>query len=453
MYVEKKKGLDDEKSLVEKRLKEFEFAMESILQHLEESNIVESGEDFVPVLSFDGNFDWKKIHSLIVRELRRLEEGLPIYAYRQEILPQIHHQQITVLIRETGSGKSTQIVQFLADSGIGADGSIVCTQPRKIAAKSLAQRVQEESSGCYEESSIQCVSTFSSSKKFDSRISFMTDHCLLQRYMGDRNLSGVSCIIVDEAHERSLNTDLLLALINNLLCKRVDLCLIIMSATTDVKQLSDYFYGCEVFHVNGRNFPVEMRYVPSNYGHHSGSAAVDSYVVDVVKMATEIHKIEKEGTILTFLTSQVEVEWACEKFKVLSAVALPLNGKLTSEEQFHVFQNYPGKSKVIFSTNLAETSITIPGVKYVIDSRLVKDYRFDPCTGMDVLKVCWISQSSANQRARRAGRTEPGRCYRMYSEADYHSMELNQEPEIRRVHLGVAVLKILALGGEECAGF
>lgn len=348
--------------------------------------------------------------------------------------------QITVLIGETGSGKSTQIVQFLADSGIGADGSIVCTQPRKIAAKSLAQRVQEESSGCYEENSIQCVSTFSSSQKFDSRISFMTDHCLLQRYMTDRNLSGVSCIIVDEAHERSLNTDLLLALIKNLLCKRVDLRLIIMSATADAKQLSDYFYGCGVFHVHGRNFPVEMRYVPSNYADHSGPAAVESYVVDVVRMATEIHKTEKEGTILAFLTSQVEVEWACEKFKVPSAVALPLHGKLTSEEQFHVFQNYPGKRKVIFSTNLAETSITIPGVKYVIDSGLFKDCRFDPCTGMNVLKVCWISQSSANQRAGRAGRTEPGRCYRMYSEADYNSMELNQEPEIRRVHLGVAVL-------------
>lgn len=358
-----------------------------------------------------------------------------------------------VLIGETGSGKSTQIVQFLADSGIGADESIVCTQPRKIAAKSLAQRVQEESSGCYEDNSINCYSTFSSSHKFDSRITFMTDHCLLQHYMSDKNLSGVSCILVDEAHERSINTDLLLALIKDLLCRRVEMRLVIMSATANAKQLSDYFYGCGIFHVLGRNFPVEVRYVPSDHAGHSGSAVVAPYVSDVVRMAKEIHKTEKEGTILAFLTSQVEVEWACEKFEALSAVALPLHGKLSSEEQFHIFQNYPGKRKVIFSTNLAETSLTIPGVKYVIDSGLVKESRFEAGSGMNVLKVCWISQSSADQRAGRAGRTEPGRCYRLYSEADYQSMDLNQEPEIRRVHLGVAVLRILALGVKNVLDF
>jgi len=363
--------------------------------------------------------------------------------------------QITVLIGETGSGKSTQLVQFLADSGVGANESIVCTQPRRIAAKSLAERVREESGGCYEDSSIKCYSSFSSWNKFDSRITFMTDHCLLQHYMSDKNLSGISCIIVDEAHERSINTDLLLALIKNLLRKRVEMRLIIMSATADAKQLSDYFYGCGIFRVPGRNFPVEVRYVPSNYEGGSRSSVVDTYVSDVVKMATEIHRTEKEkeGTILAFLTSQLDVEWACEKFEVPSAVALPLHGKLSSEEQFQIFKNYPGKRKVIFSTNVAETSLTIPGVKYVIDSGLVKDSRFDPSSGMSVLKICWISQSSANQRAGRAGRTEPGRCYRLYSEADYQSMEPNQDPEIRRVHLGVAVLKILALGVKNVQDF
>ncbi|KAF5936911.1 hypothetical protein HYC85_024417 [Camellia sinensis] len=170
------------------------------------------------------------------------------------------------------------------------------------------------------------------------------------------------------------------------------------------------------------------------------------YVFDVVKMVTEIHKSENEGAILAFLTSQMEVEWARENFQSPSVVSLALHGKLSHEEQCRVFQDYPGKRKVIFATNLAETSLTIPGVKYVIDSGMVKERWFDSSSGMNVLRVSWISQSSANQRAGRAGRTEPGKCYRLYSDCDYQSMLFQQEPEIRKVHLGIAVLRILALG-------
>ncbi|RVW57564.1 ATP-dependent RNA helicase DEAH12, chloroplastic [Vitis vinifera] len=305
-----------------------------------------------------------------------------------------------VLIGETGSGKSTQLVQFLVDSGIAANDSIICTQPRKIAAVSLAQRVREESSGCYEDNSIICYPTYSSARQFLSKVTYMTDHCLLQHYMNDKNLSGISCIIVDEAHERSLNTDLLLALIKALLSQKLDMRVIIMSATADADQLS--------------------KYAPCASEGTSGSATIASYVLDVMRMANEIHKTEKEGTILAFLTSQMEVEWACEKFQAPSAVALALHGKLSYEEQFRV--------------------------KYVIDSGMVKESRFEPGTGMNVLRVCSISQSSANQRAGRAGRTEPGRCYRLYSKDDFELMPPHQEPEIRRVHLGVAVLRILALG-------
>lgn len=351
-----------------------------------------------------------------------------------------------VLIGETGSGKSTQLVQFLADSGVAANESIVCTQPRKIAAISLADRVKEESIGCYQNKSIICCRTSSSLSQLDSEVIFMTDHCLLQLYMNDDNLSGISCIIVDEAHERSLNTDLLLALIKRLLCRRLDLRLIIMSATADANQLSEYFFDCGIFHVVGRSFPVAVRYVPCMTGGTSGSGFFASYVPEVVRMATEVHETEKEGTILAFLTSQMEVEWACENFNAPSAVALALHGKLSCEEQFCVFQSFPGKRKVIFATNIAETSLTIPGVKYVIDSGMVKEGKFEPGSGMNVLKVCKISKSSAKQRTGRAGRTEPGKCYRLYSVSDYESMPPNQEPEIRRVHLGIAVLRILALG-------
>ena len=342
-------------------------------------------------------------------------------------------------------------MQFLADSGIAAEKAIVCTQPRKIAATSLAHRVREESSGCYGSSSIACYLSFSSNQQFDSKVIYMTDHCLLQHYMSDKNLSKISCIIVDEAHERSLNTDLLLALVKSLLCRRFDLRLIIMSATADAHQFSDYFFGCGIFHVVGRNFPVDIRYAPCNT--EGTSALLASYVSDVVRMATQIHKTEKEGAILAFLTSQSEVEWACESFEAPAAVALPLHGKLSFEEQFHVFQTYPGKRKVIFATNLAETSLTIPGVKYVIDSGMVKESKFEPGSGMNVLRVCRISQSSANQRAGRAGRTEPGRCYRLYSESDFDVMPPCQEPEIRRVHLGIAVLRIFALGMKSVQDF
>ncbi|CAK9169698.1 unnamed protein product [Ilex paraguariensis] len=358
-----------------------------------------------------------------------------------------------VLIGETGSGKSTQLVQFLADSGVAGNESIICTQPRKLAAISLAQRVKEESFGCYQDTSIICYPTYSSAQQFDSKVIYMTDHCLLQHYMNDKSLSGISCIIVDEAHERSINTDILLALLKKLLCRRLDLRLIIMSATADAKQLAEFFFGCGTFNVVGRNFPVDIRYVPSVSESGAGSGIVASYASDVVRMVTEIHRTEREGTILAFLTSQMEVEWACENFQAPSAVPLVLHGKLSHEDQLRVFLNYPRKRKVIFTTNLAETSLTIPGVKYVVDSGMVKECRFEPGTGMNVLKVCWISQSSANQRAGRAGRTEPGTCYRLYSEDDFQLMTPHQEPEIRRVHLGVAVLRILALGITNVLGF
>lgn len=363
--------------------------------------------------------------------------------------------QVTVLIGETGSGKSTQLVQFLADSGISGHDSIICTQPRKLSAISLAQRVKDESCDCYsdQDTSVICYPSYSSLREFESKVIFMTDNCLLQHYMSDKQLSRVSCIIIDEAHERSLNSDLLLALIKNLLCQRPYLRLIIMSATVNADQIARYFFCCSTLRVTGRNFPVDIKYVPCEFEGFSTSKLMPSYVLHVLRMVTEIDKTESEGTILAFLTSQTEVEWACEKFQASSAIALPLHGKLSYEDQHRVFLTSPGKRKVIFTTNVAETSLTIPGVKYVVDSGMAKESGFDPATGMNVLRVCKISQSSADQRAGRAGRTEPGTCYRLYMETDYKSMREHQEPEILKVHLGVAVLKILALGIKDVQGF
>eukprot|EP00257_Ricinus_communis_P018271 XP_015576939.1 ATP-dependent RNA helicase DEAH12, chloroplastic [Ricinus communis] len=395
---------------------------------------------FTPILDFGVNEETsEKVRNLFQLHVQKLNFG-HFFIF----------SQVIVLIGETGSGKSTQLVQFLADSGVASSGSILCTQPRKIAAISLAKRVDEESIGCYEDNSIVCFPTYSSAQWLDSKVIYMTDHCLMQHLMRDKTLSGVSCIIIDEAHERNMNTDLVLALIRELLIDRRDLRLVIMSATVDATKLSEYFFGCETFHVLGRTFPVEIKYVPGasegSSGCSPGANNIAPYVSDVVKMAMEIHQVEKEGSILAFLTSQLEVEWACEKFESPSAIALALHGRLSHEEQCRVFQNYPGKRKVIFATNLAETSLTIPGVKFVVDSGLVKESRFEPTSGMNVLRVSKISQSSANQRAGRAGRTEPGKCYRLYPEFDYQSMAFHQEPEICKVHLGIAVLRILSLG-------
>uniref|UniRef100_A0A2P2JTQ8 RNA helicase n=1 Tax=Rhizophora mucronata TaxID=61149 RepID=A0A2P2JTQ8_RHIMU len=444
--MDKKKGLSAEMEGIVRRIEEFRSGMNCVIDYLEGREIEELG-----VLRFgtEGGFNWGRLHSLLLRESRRLEDGLPLYGFRREILQAMHGHQVMVLIGETGSGKSTQLVQFLADSGVAAGGSILCTQPRKIAAISLAKRVGEECRGCYEDNSIACYPTFSSFQLFNSKVIYMTDHCLLQHLMKDKTLSEVSCIIIDEAHERSLNTDLLLALIKDLVIQRHDLKLLVMSATVNASKLSEYFFGCPTFHVSGRSFPVKIEYVPQIPRASDPLASfnpVASFVADVVKMTMKIHDTEDEGAILAFLTSQMEVEWACENFQSSSAIAFPLHGKLSHEEQARVFQNYPGKRKVIFSTNLAETSLTIAGVKFVVDSGMVKESRFEPTSGMSVLRVSQISQSSANQRAGRAGRTGPGKCFRLYSASDYLLMDLYQEPEICKVHLGIAVLRILALG-------
>ncbi|XP_042455968.1 ATP-dependent RNA helicase DEAH11, chloroplastic-like [Zingiber officinale] len=288
----------------------------------------------------------------------------------------------------------------------------------------------------------------------------MTDHCLLLHFMNGTSWDDISCIIIDEAHQRSLNTDLLLALIKKELLKRPEFHLIIMSVTADATKFSDYVYGCNTYYVMGINCPLEIKYVADVSASPYGSTNIKvsfgkcaSYVLDVLKMVSYIHKTEEDGVVLAFLTSQIEVEWACEIFTDPTALVMPMHGKLSVEEQRKVFQVYPGKRKVIFCTKIAETSLTIKVIKYVVDSGMVKQSRFEPSTGTNVLKVSAFSQSSANQGAGRAGGTEPGKCYRLYTESDFHAMKIHQKPEIRKLHLGIAVLRILALGTKNVDDF
>uniref|UniRef100_M8CLT9 Putative pre-mRNA-splicing factor ATP-dependent RNA helicase n=1 Tax=Aegilops tauschii TaxID=37682 RepID=M8CLT9_AEGTA len=381
-----RKTLEADKDLLDAKIAEYKAAMMSIRRAmLSGTDEEEEGVDLFGIVEVLAEYSCSSFSN-----------GTAPNDLHYKVMRCIFAVEVMILIGETGSGKSTQLVQYLADSGLAANGSIVCTQPRKIAAITLARRVDEESNGCYADNFVSSCSTFSGSRGFSSEIIFGTDSYLLHHCMNDTGLDGVSYIIVDEAHERSLNTDLLLALIKKELLDRVDLRLIIMSATADANRLAEYFYGCQTFHVKGRNFPVEIKYIPDvsvdasfNTVPNSlnDACATASYVNDVVRVVSVIHKNEEEGAILAFLTSQLEVEWACENFSDASAVVLPMHGKLSHVEQSRVFNSYPGKRKVIFCTNMAETSLTIKEVKYVVDPGLAKESRFVPSSGLNVLKL------------------------------------------------------------------
>ncbi|CAM6106789.1 unnamed protein product [Calypogeia fissa] len=403
------------------------------------------------------HWTWCQLHAIVERECQRLRAQLPTYGRRSDIVSGIFANQVTLLVGETGSGKSTQLVQYLADAGYTRSGkSVVCTQPRKGAALALTERVQEESDGCLQSHyPVGCVTTCTQRTHW-ADINFATDYVLLQLCLTDPFLRKFSCVVVDEAHERSLNTDLLLALLKRCVSKRPDLKIVIMSATADSDLLSSYFGIDEVLHIPGRKFPVQVIYEPEILadGWKVSEKEESACLSKVIKKVQAIHEKDKDGTILAFLTSPSDVDWACRQDFGSSALVLPFYGKLPNEDLQKVFQqNSTGKRKIVFATNFAETSLTIPDVKFVVDSGLAKDSAFDPQTGMNVLNVVKIDQSSAVQRAGRSGRTRAGICYRLYSKADFDEMAAHRLPEIKRVHLGLAVLKLLALGIQEPNNF
>lgn len=329
---------------------------------------------------------------------------------------------------------------------------LVCTQPRKIAAVSLATHVSKEM-GSNVGQLVGYRVGMQEKKTAVTKIMFMTDHILLNECLKDRSLSKYSCIIIDEAHERSIYTDLLLGLVKQCLESRKDLRVVITSATIDPKIFVEYFGGmdkCPVLKVSGRTFPVDVVW---DFDQLNDAPFPQNYENKAVDKAIEIHRTTDvdEGDILVFLTSAVETEKCVDKFKkavgVTDNVCLQLHGRLRTDEQQLVFEKSPkGKRKVVFATNSAETSITIDGVKFVIDTGVVKEMKFDPKKNMSSLDVVPVSQSSADQRKGRAGRTSPGICYRLYSEKDYNRMSKTGLPEILRIQVSQAILKLLELG-------
>ena len=389
------------------------------------------------------------------RECRRYDKALPIYAQRSNILKMISEHQTCILIGETGSGKSTQVVQYLYEAGYAENGIIACIQPRKLAALSLAQHVCKEV--CESIGDTYAFAATHVKQRKSTKVVFMTDHSLLNECIADTNLSKYSCLVIDEAQERSIHTDILIALIKRCLPKRQDLKIVITSATINPTLFSSYFgghYECPVIKVSGRTYPVDVFWEQC----HELPIVERDYVSDCVTKAFDIHirKKGQQGDILVFLTGPSEIERACRlahnTFKN-ETIILPLHGKLQSEEQQKVFEVTQGKRKIVFSTNVAETSVTIPGIKYVVDTGLSKEMCYDPQKNMNSLEIRPISKSSANQRKGRAGRTSPGECHCLYTMDEYASMRDDSVPEILRITLAFAVLKLYEFGIDDIHSF
>ncbi|GMP92377.1 hypothetical protein CsSME_00042626 [Camellia sinensis var. sinensis] len=422
-------------------------------------------------------------------------KSLPIASVEKRLVEEVKSNNILIIVGETGSGKTTQLPQFLFNAGLCHDGKVIgITQPRRVAAVSVAKRVAEECGvqlGQRVGYSIRFDDTTSSS----TRIKYMTDGLLLREALLDPYLSRYSVIIVDEAHERTVHTDVLLGLLKTVQkvrsgpineCSNIDrmkanngllmekendaqrasilkqyrgiklspLKLIIMSASLDARVFSEYFGGARAVHVQGRQFPVDILYT-----HHPETDYLDATLITLF----QIHLEEGPGDILVFLTGQEEIEsverLVQEKLRQLpednqKVKVLSIFSSLPSEKQMQVFMPAPtGFRKVILATNIAETSVTIPGIKYVIDPGFVKARTYCAHTGMESLIIVPTSKAQALQRSGRAGREVPGKCFRLYPESEFEKLSDSTIPEIRRCNLSNVILQLKALGVDDIIGF
>ncbi|CAO1429272.1 unnamed protein product [Diamesa tonsa] len=373
--------------------------------------------------------------------------SLPIYKLREDLIKAVADNQILIVIGETGSGKTTQITQYLAEAGFISRGRIGCTQPRRVAAMSVAKRVAEEY-GCRLGQEVGYTIRFEDCTSTETVIKYMTDGMLLRECLMDLDLKGYSVIMLDEAHERTIHTDVLFGLMKQAVKKRPELKLIVTSATLDAVKFSQYFFEAPIFTIPGRTFPVEILYTKEPETDY-----LDASLITVM----QIHLREPPGDVLLFLTGQEEIDTACEilyeRMKSLGPdvpdlIILPVYSALPSEMQTRIFEPAPaGSRKVVIATNIAETSLTIDGIYYVVDPGFVKQKVYNSKTGMDSLVVTPISQAAAKQRAGRAGRTGPGKTYRLYTERAYRDeMMPAPVPEIQRTNLSTTVLQLKTMG-------
>jgi ATP-dependent helicase HrpA len=373
-------------------------------------------------------------------------EDLPISARRAEIIAALREHQVLIVAGETGSGKTTQLPKMCLDAGLAERGKIGCTQPRRVAALSVSRRVAEELGVAWGRE-VGCKMRFNDDTGRDTRIKFMTDGILLAEIQSDPLLRTYSTLILDEAHERSLNIDFLLGYLQGLLRKRGDLKLIITSATIDTEAFSQAFGGAPIIEVSGRLWPVEIRYAPPHLHARAEEAADELDHIDAAVRATEDALIESDaGDVLVFMPTERDIRETRELLESSFGSGIEvigLFGRMPAAEQQRIFAPGP-RRRVIVATNIAETSITLPRIRYVIDAGLSRMSRYNPRTRTKRLPVEAVSQSSANQRAGRAGRVQDGICIRLYDAEDFEKRPRFTQPEIQRANLAEVILRMKA---------
>ncbi|KAL6969289.1 RNA helicase [Sarracenia purpurea var. burkii] len=392
------------------------------------------------------------------KTLAQQRQYLPIFSVRDELLQVIRENQVVVVVGETGSGKTTQLTQYLHEDAYTVNGIVGCTQPRRVAAMSVAKRVSEEMDTKLGDR-VGYAIRFEDVTGHNTVIKYMTDGVLLRETLKDSDLDKYRVVVMDEAHERSLNTDVLFGILKKVVARRRDFKLIVTSATLNAQKFSNFFGSVPIFHIPGRTFPVNILY---------SKTPCEDYVEAAVKQAMTIHITSPAGDILIFMTGQDEIEATCyalsermeqlitsAKKSVPQLLILPIYSQLPADLQAKIFQKAEdGARKCIVATNIAETSLTVDGIYYVIDTGYGKMKVYNPRMGMDALQVFPVSRAAADQRAGRAGRTGPGTCYRLYTESAYQNEMLpSPVPEIQRTNLGNVVLLLKSLKIENLLDF
>ncbi|KAJ1508188.1 DEAH-box ATP-dependent RNA helicase prp43 [Coelomomyces lativittatus] len=407
------------------------------------------------------------------RALLKKRRDLPVSLQRDKFLQLLHTHQILVFVGETGSGKTTQVPQFmLYDILPQLKGKMIaCTQPRRVAAMSVAKRVSDEMDVAIGEEVGYSI-RFEDCTSPRTVLKYMTDGMLLREAITDPMLSRYAAIVLDEAHERTVQTDILMGLLKEMCKKRLDLKLVVMSATLDAEKFQAYFNQAPLLSVPGRTYPVEIFYTPK---------PEPDYLESAIKTTLIIHASQEPGDILVFLTGEEEIEEACRRLRAEEKrnrsrqpassnssspnasttptfgelMVVPLYSSLPPNQQQRIFDPPPPNGrKVVVSTNIAETSLTIDGIVYVVDPGFAKQKLYNPRIRVESLLVSPISQAAARQRSGRAGRTRPGKCFRLYTEQSYEQeLTAQTHPEMLRCNLGHIVLQLLKLGVKDLAHF